>query len=991
MATAATMNGQQAFAPVLSALATMSSNADRSQKGQAHQYLEQFQKSEEAWSATFAILHAPQSSDEAKLFAATTLKGKIVFDFHQLPRDSLPQLRDTLLALLTTYAKGPKPVRTQLAVCLANLAIQFLEWKDVLPTVIRTLGSDPASIKCALEFIHVLPEEVTEGRKINLAEDDLINRTRELLEENAEQVLQLLNQYAQSSPEAAKEGILMDCITSWIREVPLTDIVASPLMEVVMGALQSDDSFDAAVETLCAIFKETRDVDENIETIKALYPRLAQLQPRIKAAAEEEDWETFKGITRVFAEAGEAWVVLIAREAQQFRALVESVLECCLRDHEREALSQTFNFWYELKQYITLERYMEARLQFVDVYSKLVDIMIGHLEYPTPEAGGSETDLFEGDREAEDKFREFRHQMGDVLKDCCEVIGVTECLQKSYVLVEKWVGQYGPQAQEGKVPHWQKLEAPLFSMRAMGRMVPSDENIMLPRLIPLIVQIPDQEKVRFQAVMALGRYTEWTAQHPDTLQDQLNFIMAAFQHPSKEVVRAAALSLKFFCNDCAELLKDYMPQLQQFYEGVIDGLPPTSQEEVTEGVASVLANQPVEGLQQALKLCCDPVVQRLMGMAQQATEKDQKLAIADRLNLVTIFIQEVRPYVDPAKPPPGGHPAVAYCQEIFPILAAICERFVDFVPIAERICRCWRYMVLSYRVHAAPLLPLLADKLAAGFTASRQGCFLWATDSIVREFSPDVIQVVGESTTEAIYTFYEQQATTFLRALNDLPPEELPDVIEDFFRLTTDVILYYPSKLLLSPLLPPILSAASTSLTLLKEEPLIATLHFLRDFLAYGSPDAPASSFDPDGQYRPRPNPPELQSAVLSQLTGTSDPSSTSSLGESLLQRCLTGMMFSFPADCFPDSSGVLLSLFQLLPQETSHWIANTLHLLPAGSVAEQEKERLLRNLAQRVESGEVRKVRGLVQDFTNSYRRRNVAPREGLGRLEGGRFRFSG
>ncbi|KAI7362385.1 hypothetical protein KC354_g7330, partial [Hortaea werneckii] len=187
------------------------------------------------------------------------------------------------------------------------------------------------------------------------------------------------------------------------------------------------------------------------------------------------------------------------------------------------------------------------------------------------------------------------------------------------------------------------------------------------------------------------------------------------------------------------------------------------------------------------------------------------------------------------------------------------------------------------------------------------------------------------------------------------------------------------------------LSAASTSLTLLKEEPLIATLHFLRDFLAYGSPDAPASSFDPDGQYRPRPNPPELQTSVLSQLTAPSSSPDTPSLGESLQQRCLTGMMFSFPADCFPDSSGVLLSLFQLLPQDSSHWIANTLHLLPPGSVAEQEKERLLRNLAQRVESGEVRKVRGLLQDFTNSYRRRNVAPREGLGRLEGGRFRFSG
>lgn len=78
MATAATMNGaQQAFAPVLSALATMSSNVDRSQKSQAHTYLEQFQKSSEAWTSTFAILQSHDATDEAKLFAATTLKGKV--------------------------------------------------------------------------------------------------------------------------------------------------------------------------------------------------------------------------------------------------------------------------------------------------------------------------------------------------------------------------------------------------------------------------------------------------------------------------------------------------------------------------------------------------------------------------------------------------------------------------------------------------------------------------------------------------------------------------------------------------------------------------------------------------------------------------------------------------------------------------------------------------------------------------------------------------
>lgn len=846
----------------------------------------------------------------------------------------------------------------------------------MLPLIVSTLGSDSTSIACVLEFLHVLPEEVTEGRKINLTEDELRERTVQLLEENAQQVLHLLTQYAQSSPEAAKNPLLMQCITSWIREVPLGDIVRSPLMDVVTSALQSDVSFDEAVETMCAILKETRDVDENIDIIKALYPRLATLQPRIKICADEEDWDAFKGVTRVFAEAGEAWVVLLARQPQQFRALMECILECCARDHEREALSQTFIFWYEAKQYITLERYMEARVHFVDIYSKLVDIMIGHLQFPVPESGNNQ-DLFDGDREAEEKFREFRHQMGDVLKDCCEVIGVTDCLKKSYDLIEQWVAQYGPQAREGSVPQWQKLEAPLFSMRAMGRMVPPEENIMLPRLIPLIVQIPDQEKVRFQAVMALGRYTEWTSQHPETMQDQLNFIMAAFQHPSPEVVRAAALSFKFFCNDCAELLKGYMPQLQQFYEQVLPSLPSSSQEEITEGVASVVAKQPLDSLYVSFKLCCDPVVNRLMTMAQSATDKEQKLAIADHLNLITIFVQWVTPYVAPSEP----HPSVKYCEEVFPVLATICAGFSSFTPIVERVCRCWRYMILSYRTHTASMLPQLADKLAAGFTSSRQGCFLWATDSIVREFS-DVSEYVPQSTTDAIYTFYEQQATTFLRALNDLPPEELPDVIEDFFRLSTDVLLYHPHKLLQSPLMTTILSAASTSLTLLKEEPLIATLHFLRDFLAYGEVDAPSSSFDPDGQYRNKTNPAEVQEAVKTL---------TIQEGDNLTQRCLTGMMYTFPADCFPDASGVILALFQLLPQQVAQWTAKTVQMLPQGSIAPQEQERLLRNIQQRIEAGEVRKIRSLLQDFTNSYRRRNVAPREGLGRLEATKFKFTG
>jgi transportin-3 len=115
------------------------------------------------------------------------------------------------------------------------------------------------------------------------------------------------------------------------------------------------------------------------------------------------------------------------------------------------------------------------------------------------------------------------------------------------------------------------------------------------------------------------------------------------------------------------------------------------------------------------------------------------------------------------------------------------------------------------------------------------------------------------------------------------------------------------------------------------------------------------------------------------------------SQGENLVQRCMTGMMYTFPPDCFPDASGVLLAMFQIMPREVAQWVAKTVQMLPQGSIAPQEQERLLRNIQQRIESDELRKIRSLLQDFTNSYRRRNVAPREGLGRLEATKFRFTG
>jgi transportin-3 len=94
---------------------------------------------------------------------------QITYDLHQLPNDALLSLRDSLLQTLQLYIGGPRPIRTQLCVCIASLAIQILSWKDVLSTVGAAVGTTTEGGDTMLDFLRILPEEVTEGRKVNLS------------------------------------------------------------------------------------------------------------------------------------------------------------------------------------------------------------------------------------------------------------------------------------------------------------------------------------------------------------------------------------------------------------------------------------------------------------------------------------------------------------------------------------------------------------------------------------------------------------------------------------------------------------------------------------------------------------------------------------------------------------------------------------------------------------------------------------------------------
>lgn len=177
-------------------------------------------------------------------------------------------------------------------------------------------------------------------------------------------------------------------------------------------------------------------------------------------------------------------------------------------------------------------------------------------------------------------------------------------------------------------------------------------------------------------------------------------------------------------------------------------------------------------------------------------------------------------------------------------------------------------------------------------------------------------------------------------------------VIEDFFRLLTDAVRFYPKRVITSALAAPIFSAGLSALTLQQIEPLTATLHYYYDLLSFGFEKPTVSEFN-DANGEPFTNPPEVQAAVKQLI---------SSEGHVLVQRVLTGMMFSLPGDCFPDASAVLMLLFQLAPREAASWVESTVQMLPSGTLKQGEADRLLKGISENVQSGETRKVRVLLQ-----------------------------
>lgn len=575
------------------------------------------------------VLTGGSSSNEMLLFAAQTIKHKvmiilcilyvntslfkIVSDFVQCDEGTAVGLRDALWSLLfpSSVTRLSRPVQTQLSLALAALAAQCNEalWSDPIGMAAGQLDRHRSLV---IQFLSHIPEQLA-NPLVSLPRSFYASQKTRLVDVQFDKMLALL--VGQLGDPTCRKDVL-GALHSWIKYGEAQEGVSSPvLLETAfkfihMGLASDREILDDAAELACEVFYKIHQLEdvEGPEWLAILDQGLTSLWEPFQAAlqanqADNEDdeaIETIRKLAMLYTESGSAFLHHFMTTGPSFQIVIESLLRS-VESSDLETVQATFPFWEILSSRL-MDRSEDDREPFVPVFSRLLRSAVHkHLVYPS---GSITADQL-------DRFREFRHAVGDALKDCVRAMGSSEALS---VIMDLFSHQTGQATGDG----WQEMEAILFALRTIGSAVDRRESEILPRLFPSLLHLRSHPKLVYSVTLNIGCYADWLRYHPDLLPPTLEYVGAGFGSGEEECVRAAGMALKYLGESCGPLLVKFLPTLESLYQEMAIKASAGSKSvrlELSEAIGSILAALPSDdpSLPSHLDTCVSPWLAMLNG------------------------------------------------------------------------------------------------------------------------------------------------------------------------------------------------------------------------------------------------------------------------------------------------------------------------------------------------------------------------------------------
>ncbi|KAE9047487.1 hypothetical protein PR003_g1079 [Phytophthora rubi] len=728
-----------------------------------------------AWS-TRIVTWLSRSAKLPKMVVTQLLLALVATLPRLQPQDlKLPDAQDTASSPSQVLAV----IRESYAQCngqsVVGYALLHVAQHGVTPTVLA-------------EFLLLLVEEAD-----SLAERGLRQRMQDEVDAWAPAVLdRLLPQVMHEASSGDTQVTVLRALTSWLRYVRVDAevVVRNPLLHSLLGFLARDELFDASVDLAVEV---VRSYAHQKLVVQWLAPRLLSLRGAFGAAAETEDVDACLGLCRIFTEMGEAYLELLLQQhaaGNDHAALVDLLLDC-MGYPDAEVADVTISFWFRLLEELQRRATPTLLTQYKPRLGRLASLCMQKLQFQ------EEFPSLPLDKQQD--FKGFRQELGDILRDCCQLLGVDAVLQHCVNGLNQ-IFQAPAEARS-----WEAVEAHLYCFRSIAREVEktktSSEALDAPITLMFqhLPQFADHPAICYTSCLIVSRYAEWLRAHPASLSAQVGFLNTCVtksagdaRYAEWEVARAAASAVRALAMDCWPMLGG---DIVVFYLHIEERELMVVEDQVLilEGIcAGVASSGDMPRILSLLDQVMKGIGQRLTALfASSAAKNHVQIALNELLRLMAIY-----EYLDISKLSCEKHPLVILTEQLWPLINQMLALYRGHDELVERVCRCYKRILRMCGAEIAPLLPQLVDNLLAFYQAEPKSSYLYTASMVLKFFAhghnPTNSAEMDALFARMLFTLIET-TTPIFASVKDM--EARPDVVEEFFFLMERAVRCVPHVL----------------------------------------------------------------------------------------------------------------------------------------------------------------------------------------------------
>ena len=895
---------ERAFQLVRQALAILyDARSGNKERAEASELLTEAQNSPIAWQMADRLLReSPAPDHNSRYYAAHTMRAKIYYNFAELAPASQSSLRDSLLHYLSPEfgLVDHAPTRTQLALAVADMAVQMNSWENPIVDLVARLSATKSTLVALVDILLVVPDELNSSQ-LNLGE----NRRRQfgrLLESTSDAVLSLL----EASIEAETSDVdfqlkILECFGNWLYLNACSPdvLVRSHLISVPFMVLSNGDVdsrlHKAAADCVCAaLFTCEEEWQRNDVLATFLQPRVFALYDAYRTSVANEDAEHAVSLCRVFTEMGESFVDRLVATPSDSGGLGDLnvlvlVVECC-KHPDYDVAAKTFHFWYRLADRLWRRRDDALWSRFRPHVENLLVALCVQCRF--------DDDRLPSSTSKQDDFVDFRENVAEVVRDVVFPLGYRACFKRLRALLVAPLGS------------WAEAEAILFVMQSIADKIESDDEEIVGDVLAIVVALPvDAHALLKRAGLRLiGRLAHWIDKHRDAIESILSKLVDALN--VEDLAVEAALALDQLCEACREHLVPHLDALLRIAFAATNSLAKSAVISLIRGICYVITTLPSND------------VTEQMGKLSRLAIESIRLSLSDENVDVTVHLDRLAAVFRYTIPSASSLPCRPVAEEAWPVLSAACLRFQADVTIMERWCRCARYIVRCLSRHAANLVGQLANVIVTVYASHPHSCFLYLAGVLVDEFGSlsdcepagflDMLRAFGTTTFRLL-----AEADGFVRN---------PDTVDDLFRLCTRFALRLPVHFLsLRDVVPSVMECAIRALLLHHRDAHASVCRFLYELIrspmhcADAAATAAAASTHEDID------------VCLALLDGV-----VKEYGARIVRQIVVGCVGKMPRYTFADLGDIVWELMKIFPGPVSDWLSAAL----AGVLADEEEKR---------------------------------------------------